>query len=142
EFGEVFRDDSETEKFHCGRNQSGDAGPIKFSIRQQARSNLLNLLDRPPEAAAFGKSKTVDRAIAAHTRNAAEQCIARDLSGNEARIQLQDNFVARHFSQVIRIGEFFRADAQLVRAKSDFGKKPRASPAIVIENGNRFLSAL
>ena len=50
--------------------------------------------------------------------------------------------MARHFPEVIRICEFFRADAQLVRAKSDFGKKPRASPAIVIENGNRFLSAL
>src|SRR5438105_125907 len=83
---ELFRDDCETNRPRCCRNQRCDMRAIKFLILQQTSRESLYFLNRAREAARLGKSQSVDGAIPAHTGNPAKQSVARHLAGNEAGV--------------------------------------------------------
>src|SRR6266404_1173096 len=128
----MFGDDLEAETWRCVAFDRGDALLIEFPIAEQVRCNLPDFLDRSRVTAALGKSQPIDGAVSADARNTTKQRIAGDLAGDETRVELEDDFVLRHFFQVIRIRELAIEHAQLLRRKFDFREKPRALAAVVI----------
>ena len=70
-------------------------------------------------AAGPRKRESINRAVAADTRHAAEQRIARDLPGNRALVSLKDDFVLRHLRQIGAIRKTPREDAQSVDRSSE-----------------------
>ena len=80
----------------------------------------------------------IHRAVSAHAGQSTEQGIARDLSGNEAGIELENNLVFRDHAEV------FDVTLPRFNTRSRSGPKPklRKQPftfsAIQIENRDRF----
>ena len=134
EFFELFGNDLEAEAKRSDPFDRADTLLIKFPIVEQARCNLPDFFDRSGVTAALGKRQAIDGAISTDAGNPAEQRIAGDLAGDETRIELEDDFMFRDFSQIIRIGELAIEDAQLLRRKSDLAEKSRAFPTIVVKD--------
>ena len=100
---------------------------ITFFVHKQPERSFADLLDRAVETAALRKRETIDRAVSADARNAAEQGVASDLSGDETCVELEDDFVPRDLAQIIGIGQFPIENAQFPGAETKAREKPRAS---------------
>ena len=78
----------------------------------------------------------IDRTVSADARHATEKCVARDLTGNKTAVELQNNFVAADFAQVIGISQATIDHAQAARRKLERREKFCAGAPIAIENGD------
>ena len=88
-------------------------------------------------AAEVGKSEPINRAVAADANSSGKQRVARDLPGNAASIELEDDFMARDFAQIIRICLALLVHAQFAGWEFQFGEELFAFSAIEIENSDR-----
>ncbi len=85
-----------------------------------------------------GKGQSVDRAIAADARQAAEQRVARHLPGHSAPVGLQDHPVPRHLREVIAIGKALFHDPDRIRRDPEGLKDFAATLRLLIEESDRF----
>src|SRR4029077_11330892 len=80
----------------------------------------------------FRKRDPFNGAIAAHTNGAAEEGITCHLPRNTTAVELEDNFVTRHFTQIGAISQSFFVHPNF--SKANFANELRPATPVEIEN--------
>src|SRR4029077_1146554 len=88
----------------------------------------------------FRKRDPFNRAIAAHTNGAAEEAITCHLPRNTTAVELEDNSVTRHFTQIGAISHSFFVHPNF--SKADFADELRPATPVEIEDCHRLLCSV
>src|ERR1700730_2032862 len=139
---QLFSTGAERELFHPAPLGLDDRGRAHGCVLEQLERDGMQLFDAAPFAAEIWKSDSLDRAVAPDANCPGQQRVARDLTGNAAAIQLQDDFVFGDFAQVLGVGFALIDHAQLFFGEFHFGKQFRAFASVEIENGDWFVGRL
>src|SRR5438874_7698544 len=88
----------------------------------------------------FRKRDPFNRAIAAHTNGAAEEGITCHLPRNTTAVELEHNFMTRHFAQIGAISHSFFVHLNF--SKADFADELLPATAVEIEDCHRLLCSV
>ena len=74
----------------------------RLGIFQQLECDRSDLADFPSDATSFRESDSFNRTIAADANRSAKKCVARHLARDATAVELQNDLMPGHLSQVIR----------------------------------------
>src|ERR1700704_5463391 len=136
---ELLSPGAERELFQPAPLGFDNGGRAHGCVLEQLERDGMQLLDAASLPAKIWKSDSLDRAVAANTNCPGEKRVARDLTGDAAAIQLQDDFVFGDLAQVLGVGFALIDHAQFSFGEFHFGKQLRAFASVEIENGHRLV---